>query len=259
VLPIMTTFDAYSKYYDLFYREKDYVGEVDYVEARFTALSRAPVKSILDVGCGSGRHALLFGQRGYLVQGIDRSKTMLALAQQRKGELAVENVTFHCQDATDIARGRRFDVVTALFHVINYQAGDRALDAMLACVGRHLEPGGLFIFDFWYGPAVLHQRPETRVKRLEDETANIIRIAEPRMDVKRNTVDVNYEVIVTDKGSGHVQVLNERHCMRYLFYPEIEQLLAENGFAVDAASQWMAPDRPLGEDTWSGEVVARRL
>ena len=60
----------------------------------------------------------------------------------------------------------------------------------------HLVRSGLFIFDFWYGPAVLAQRPEVRVKHLEDEIIEVTRTADPTLHLNENVVDVNYSVVV---------------------------------------------------------------
>ena len=46
-----------------------------------------------------------------------------------------------------------------MFAVIGYQTSNDELFAALQTVRRHLKPKGLFICDFWYGPAVLKQRP----------------------------------------------------------------------------------------------------
>ncbi|MGO8176209.1 SAM-dependent methyltransferase, partial [Rhizobium ruizarguesonis] len=61
-------------------------------------------------------------------------------------------------------------------------------------VSNHLEDGGIFIFDFWYGPAVLWQRPSTRVKRLENDEISVVRVAESVVHDAENIVDVNYTI-----------------------------------------------------------------
>lgn len=55
--------------------------------------------------------------------------------------------------------------MTSLFHVLRYQITNNDVLDMLSTVKLHLKPGGLFILEFWYGPAVLMDRPEKRVKR----------------------------------------------------------------------------------------------
>ena len=58
------------------------------------------------------------------------------------------------------------------------------------------------MFDHWYGPAVLTDRPVQRVKIFEDNDVKIVRIATPTLYVNDNLVDVDYNLIVIEKASG---------------------------------------------------------
>ena len=73
---------VYAEHYDLFYQHKDYEAECSFLEAVFQRFAGQPVRSILDLGCGTGGHALRLAQRGYVVTGVDRSAAMLAEARQ---------------------------------------------------------------------------------------------------------------------------------------------------------------------------------
>jgi len=68
--------NLYSQYYDLLYQDKDYIAEVDYIENLIKSHSRE-VKTILDLGCGTGKHDELLCDKGYTVHGVDISKEML--------------------------------------------------------------------------------------------------------------------------------------------------------------------------------------
>jgi len=246
----MTVFGTYSRYYNLFYRDKDYAGEAEYVHTLVQEHS-TEARSILDLGCGTGRHAIMLAQKGYEVAGVDRSEEMLAVANTQLTSSAFKDLSlsFHQGDIRSVRLDRRFDVVVSLFHVMSYQTGNDDLREAFATAKEHLAPGGVFIFDCWYGPAVLTERPEVRVKRLEDDEISVTRIVEPVMHPSKNVVDSNYQVLVRDKASGAVEELKETHSMRYLFQPEIDLLLKEAGMEVTAAAEWMTGRRP-GFDTW---------
>jgi SAM-dependent methyltransferase len=77
---VSNVFDAYSRYYDLLYREKDYAAEADYV-ARLLRAHGAGTE-LPEFGCGTGEHARLLAAHGYQVLGIDRSAQMIAHAEQ---------------------------------------------------------------------------------------------------------------------------------------------------------------------------------
>jgi SAM-dependent methyltransferase len=150
------------------------------------------------------------------------------------------------------------DAVISLFHVMSYQTANADLEAAMATAAAHLRPGGVFLFDFWYGPAVLSDPPVVRVKRLEDEAISVIRLAEPELQPNRNQVIVNYQVLIKDKSTGLNQEVRESHCMRYLFLPELEYLLEHQGLRMAGSGAWCS-GRPLGRDTWYGWAVATRI
>ncbi len=249
----MSVFGAYSRYYNLLYRDKDYAGEAAYVSGLIEKY-RPGAKSVLDLGCGTGRHDLLLAAKGYAVTGVDQSEEMLAVARTQAAPSPAPS--FLQGDVRTVRLGKRFDVVLSLFHVMSYQTANEDLAAACATAREHLNPGGIFLFDCWYGPAVLTDRPSVRVKRLEDEAIEVTRTAEPVMHPNDNIVDVNYRVLIRDKKSGNTDELKETHRMRYLFRPEIELFLSRAGLALVEGGEWMTGKEP-GFDTWSVCFVAK--
>ncbi len=246
----MSIFGTYAQYYNLLYKDKDYAAEADYVH-NLIARYRPEGKSLLDLGCGTGRHDILLAKKGYRITGVDMSDKMLAVANSQLAALSPDlySPDFVHGDIRTVRLGKTFDIVTSLFHVISYQVSNEYLLATFETVKMHLRPGGIFIFDCWYGPAVLTDRPVVRIKRLEDQEISVTRIAEPVMHPNKNLVDVNYHIFVRDQATGDVKELQETHRMRYLFRPEIEFLLSETGMKVIEASEWMTAKEP-GFDTW---------
>lgn len=256
----MTVFDHYASYYDLFYAGKDYGAEARYV-TRYLREFGPEVRDILELGCGTGAHAAELVGTGYGVTGVDLSERMLVRANARREALAVPDrakVGFVHGDARSVRLGRTFDAVVSLFHVMSYQNSNDDLLAAFATAARHLSPGGIFLFDFWYGPAVLTQRPETRVHDLENDAIRVLRIARPKLRENTNSVDVGFSVLIEDKATGTVKRLEEMHVMRYLFLPEIDALLERAGMRRECAKEWMTDDVP-SLASWSGFVVARRV
>jgi SAM-dependent methyltransferase len=253
----VTVFGAYARYYDLLYAEKDYAGEVAYVDGLLREAG-AP-RTLLDLGCGTALHASLFAARGYEVTGIDQSEVMLARAAQRLRSLPDDvsrRVTLAQGDICSRTIGQTFDAVVSLFHVMSYQTSQSALKAAFANARAHLAAGGIFVFDCWYGPAVLTDRPVTRTRHLEDDSIHATRLAEPVMRPNENVVEVNYRVTIRDKASGNEEEVRETHLMRYLFLPEMKDLLEGAGFEFVRAEEWMTGRQP-GFDTWSVCVIAR--
>jgi len=243
-------FELSSRYYDLLYQEKDSAAEAAYVDQLLQRHGIAG-RELLDFGSGTGRHGCLLASRGYRVHGLERSATMVAAAQQAE--------RFTCQqgDITTTQLSRRFNAVLSLFHVVSYQTTNPAVQALFANAAHHLDPGGLFLFDVWYSPAVAAQRPELRVKRLHTADLAITRIAEPTLHPNANRVDVRYTVMAQDLNSGAFQSFEEVHPMRHFSLPELDLLAEAAGFERLTAEEWLTGAEPSGA-TWGVCLVLRK-
>jgi len=241
--------DLYSQYYDLLYSDKDYTAEVDYVD-RLIKFYNKSAKTILDMGCGTGRHAELFCEKGYIVHGIDISENMLKIAEKRRMGKE-DTLTFSHSSIQELDLNKKFDVVVSLFHVISYQNTNDEVIKAFETAKKHLNSDGLFIFDFWYGPAVLTDLPTIRVKRFENENIKVTRIAEPILHAQDNIVDVNYDIFIEDKSSKEITEKKELHKMRYFFDTELEMICEKVGFEVVNKYEWMSKTPPAFS-SWKG-------
>lgn len=244
-------FCTYSRYYDILYRDKDYVGEVAYINDLLRK-HRISNGYLLEFGSGTGKHGRLFAELGHKVHGIELSKEMVASADLVPG--------FTCQqgDISCTVMDRHYDAVISLFHVMSYQTTNQSLHAVFANAAVHLNSNGLFIFDFWYSPAVYTQKPVVRVKRIADTQIEITRIAEPVNYPNENRVDVNYTIYVRDLASGSIQSFQETHPMRHFSLPEIDGLAAQHGFERLEAEEFRTKVAP-SDTTWGVCVVLKKI
>lgn len=251
----MTVFNrTYAAYYNLLYSDKDYAGEAAFVKGLIQK-HHPEAKTILELGCGTGIHAMHLAGHGYAIAGVDRSADMLHKAKERAQEKKAAIEVFE-GDARTFRTDARFDAVISLFHVLSYQTSNADLRAVFKTAKDHLKPGGIFIFDCWYGPAVLTDRPHARVKTLEDETVAVTRHADPVMNAAENRVTVNYRIAVTHKADGTTENIYECHEMRYLFEPEVRLLAEDAGFACLSSGAWLS-DAPADFDSWNAYFVLR--
>ena len=246
-------FDSYAAYYDLLYKDKDYKLEVNYI---LKLLKKYKLHSgdILELGCGTGKHATYLSNFGFNLHGIDFSESMIDIANSQS---KLENTTFEIGDVRTYRVDRLFDVVISLFHVASYQSSNSDLQDMFLTASSHLIPGGIFIFDFWYGPGVLSDLPSVRIKRMNNKNIDVKRVAEPEIRCNENIVDVNYNIEVTDKNNGQTSFFSERHSMRYLFLPELTSMLEDLNVEILESLSWMSNDE-LSLDSWQGAIVARK-
>ncbi len=249
-------FGNYARYYNLLYKDKDYAAEARYIHELIQ--QHCPgAKTILNLGCGTGNHDFELAKLDYEITGIDMSEEMLSAANARLASInsTMPNVSFQKGDVRTVRLGKNFDVVISLFHVMSYQTTNDDLLAAIVTAKEHLSDGGLLIFDCWYGPAVLSDPPVVRVKRLEDDFIQVVRIAEPAMHLNENVVDVNYQVIITDKLSGKVEQLLETHRMRYLFLPELRMMLQAEGLSLVKSVEWIT-SKELSSCSWGACIIA---
>jgi SAM-dependent methyltransferase len=242
---------AYADAYDAVYGDKDYEAEVDLLERLFARHGVGPVRSVLDLGCGTGNHAIPLARRGYAVLGVDRSEAMLAHARGR-GE-----VEFVQGDLRHVDLGRTFDAALMMFAVLGYQLANADVLAALGTARRHLAPGGLLVFDVWYGPAVLAERPAPRLKVVDLANGQLLRVAEGTLDVRHQTCAVRYRVWRLEEGRVAAET-REQHTVRYFFPLELELLLQTAGFELARLGAFPDVDREPDESTWNVGVVARR-
>lgn len=253
----MSVFGEYAPLYNLMYGEKGYKEEADFVLSQISAY-KAPIVDILDLGCGTGTHALRFAKAGRNVLGVDVSAEMLSLAREKLAAVTSGlkgAVEFQQSDIRNLAVNKTFDAVVSLFHVMSYQIRDEDVSAAIAGARRHVTLGCPFLFDFWHGPAVMKSGPAARRKEVEDEFFRVVRIATPFWEKRQSRVKVTYNFTVYDKQSGRQRKFEEIHIMRYFFPRELEQALRRGGFRLAKCAEWLTGEH-ASEDSFSAYIVA---
>ncbi|HEX7490070.1 MAG TPA: class I SAM-dependent methyltransferase [Candidatus Limnocylindrales bacterium] len=246
---------GYSDSYDALYADKDYGAECDLVEGILHRSGR-PVHSLLDLGCGTGRHSVELARRGYEIVGVDISEGMLERARRRATAEGAKGTTFLLGDIQNVQLDRQFDSVLSMFAVVGYQISDEAVRSTLANVRRHLAPGGVFIFDVWYGPAVIAVGPSERTKTVTTEFGQIDRKALGQLEPGLPVCTVKYEL--TSRRAGQPDAtLSETHRMRYFFDEELENLLAEAGLTLKSLTAFPDVENPPSVDSWNVLAVAQ--
>lgn len=249
----MTNFQQYSKYYDLLYKDKNYKEECDYVISKIKQFDPKAIQ-ILELGSGSGSHAHYFCKAGFEVTGVERSPEMVALAKSKN----IKGFNPTIGDISSFEISQQFDIALSLFHVISYLTENESLINCFKRVHQQLKSDGVFMFDIWYSPAVYHQKPETRIKRLENDTIEIIRLAESKTESAKNLVAVNFDVIIKDKKTQISETITEEHLMRHFSIPEIKILAAFTGFEVVLTEEFLT-ENTASEETWGVFFILKKI
>lgn len=240
---------SYADVYDALYADKDYAAECDLIERVLRTNLAVPARTILDLGCGTGRHALVLAKRGYDVLGVDRSPHMIERARVGGAE-----VDYAVADLRTFRSDRRFDATLMMFAVLGYQLEDEDVIAALRTARAHLLDGGVLLFDCWYGPAVLHQRPSDRTKTVETPAGSIRRQTLSRLNLPRRRIDIDFDVEQTREGRSTRS--KESHAVRFFFQEDLERFLAAADFELLRVGVMPEFDRDPDESTWNVLVAA---
>lgn len=247
----------YSGQYDTLYRQKNYVGECNLIE-RIWAREASEGATLLDVGCGTGSHLIEFARRGYECTGIDLSPSMIEEARQKASRSRLDkSPQWQVADARSFRTGTTYDKAIMMFAVVGYLTTNDEVLSGLRNIRRHLKLGGIFICDFWYGPAVLAVRPNERVRLLDDGERKTLRAAATTVDSFNHTADVNFRLwsVEGDKFLGET---NEVHRMRYFFPQEFRLLLQTAGFDMVSLDEFPS-GAPLSDQSWNAICTAKAI
>lgn len=129
-------YKEFAKYYDIFYQNKDYQKEVNFLKRFIDKQDK-----IIDVGCGTGIHASLLEKEGLLVDGLDLNQEMLDIAKNRlKGNLYNQNIL-------NIKLNTKYNVIISMFAVINHLKDTSELERTLTNLKNIMLPNGKIILD----------------------------------------------------------------------------------------------------------------
>jgi SAM-dependent methyltransferase len=247
---------GYADAYDALYADKDYEAECDLIESIASEFGNG-CSTFLDLGCGTGGHAIVLASRGRRVTGIDLSPEMVGIARRRAADAGVTSAEFHVGDVRTFRSDETFDVVLLMFAVLGYQLSDTDVQATLETASEHLEPKGVLIFDVWNGPAVEAIGPTTRKKVVPLGSGELRRSARGTLDIERHVCVVDYALEWTIDGSV-VSTAREQHQMRYFFDGELRDLAAQSGLEIIRSGAFPEFGRAPQPGDWNALYVARQ-
>lgn len=216
--------DAYTvlaQSYDRLTADVDYEKWADYVERHFHK-SKRPVRSVAELGCGTGSLTELLARRGYRMTAVDLSPDMLAVADQKCEGLSV---LFLCQDMSRLTLLEPVDAVISCLDSVNYVARPPALRRTFQRVYRSLAPGGLFLFDVKTPLALERAGGQTYL----DEDDGLFCVWRGEYSPKRRICAYGLDLFVQE-ADGSWSRGGEYHEEYAYTMPELESFLREAGF-----------------------------
>jgi len=248
-------FDQIADSYDVLHDDVDYSAECTVLERVFSRFLPRRPSSILDLGCGTGNHAFVLSERGYTVTGIDSSAGMLRVARRKA----------HVRPGPAFVRGdiKRFDLQGSfdagicMDGAFTHLLTERDILAHFRAVRHHLDPEGLYVFEFAQpleteteGPGWIYHDPPARIIWLYDLT----------FDRRRLLLTAKSRFFAFE-GDRIRRTFTETNSTRLTSVPLLRRLLARSGmrlvgvFSTDEGSRL----RRLREDDPLPMAVAKPI
>lgn len=226
----MGIYDRHAVWYDAIYDAsgQDPASDVRILFALLAARGIEP-RSMLDVACGTGRHALAFQAAGIEeVTGVDRSEAMLRVARERAPDVDLAEADFRTFDL-----GRTFDLVTCLFSSIGHVADRDELGQALGAMAGHVAPGGALVVETWLTPEMVDPDGRRDAATVEVPGGYVSRLGRSVLDGDALVVEFAWAVATRDGIDSDV----ERH--RMPLFTGDDHLAALEGTGL--AGEWIAP------------------
>ena len=204
------------------------------------------VRSVLDLGCGSGLLAAELIARGYDVVGVDASEAMLAVARERLGPEAV----LHRMTLPDLALDDVFDAAVCTLDGFTYLSPD-GLRRTVAALGGRVRAGGWLVFDL-HTDAMMEFTISRGVVASRSAASDFV--ISSVVDPDARTCDTKIAVTRTPDGDPFV----ERHLQYFHRETDVRSALREAGFTVTAVRAEYT-QRPADAATLSAAWITRRL
>jgi SAM-dependent methyltransferase len=198
-------------------------GEVDFLVHCFRRFARRPVRSVLDIACGTGPHLVRLAERGFRMSGLDLSPSNIAFLGQRLAERGLQ-ARLAVGDMTDFRVERPVDAAICMQDSQGHLLTNEALLAHLRSVARALRRGGLYVFDrymasSWTDPARRWSWSRRRGHLIVRASFSALNDVDPVSQVFRERMTL--EAIE----NGTRRVYRQSHLSRMVFPQELRALV----------------------------------
>lgn len=211
-------------YYDIEKVGRSFDDEIDFL---FRIFQQHSIKSIVDLGCGTGEHVSALQKRGFQIRGVDISETMIGVAKKR-----YPDCEFVLADLQSFKVEPTVDAVICIFGTFNYIIKDEDISKSLSSIYDLLPSKGILILEIW------NSYPVQKIKKKPISPVSLSKVGNTMIKRNRgfrvanspdglpNLVEVNFIFNLNQ------EIIKDRHIMRVYSYEEITEILQCSGFEL---------------------------
>ncbi|HEY9169046.1 MAG TPA: class I SAM-dependent methyltransferase [Lutibacter sp.] len=175
-----------TSYYHILYKHRDYSEGQAFLEKLITFLKLEKGNSVLDLGCGKGRHSIYLNSLGFRVIGADLSKNSIEYAKQFENE----TLQFEEHDMRNTFESK-FDVILNLFTSFGFFEDDAEDITILKNIKNGLNPNGIAVIDFMNTKKVISTLVSEEDITIDDITFKINRYVKNGFIIKEINFDAD--------------------------------------------------------------------
>ncbi|MBE7009818.1 MAG: class I SAM-dependent methyltransferase [Ruminococcaceae bacterium] len=219
----MASYEFLAHSYDDLMRDADYARRADFVEKLFLRTAKRPVRTVLDLACGTGTMTCLLTERGYELIAVDGSEDMLMEAREKAQGLAGVEPLFLHQPMPRLDLNDTVDAAICCLDSLNYLTSPRDVRRTLERLRLFVSPGGALVFD-------VHARAKLEAMDEQvylDEGDDVYCVW--RTEFRRELLDYCVDLF-TRRADGAWERETEYHRQRYYSAEDLTRWLAEAGF-----------------------------
>jgi ubiquinone/menaquinone biosynthesis C-methylase UbiE len=177
-----------SEEYLKVYRHRDQKEANELVELVIKNIDVSKVKNVLDMAAGSGRHAIIFTEKGFNVTAVDLSENLLSIGKKHAENENVK-IDFVHSDIRQFNPNIKYNLILNLFTSIGYFEKDEENYFILRKAYKLLEKNGYFILDYFNKNFVENNLVPSTVDEFDGSVITQNRFIEGERIIKEITID----------------------------------------------------------------------
>ena len=209
-----------SVHYHKLYGNRNEKEASDFIDVLIDYLQPDPGSSMLDLGCGAGRHSKHLSKKGYPVTGIDLSSSSIRAAKKWE----TESLQFIRRDMRDPFGTRCFDYIFNFFTSFGYFKTDYENHLVIRNIANALKDYGTVVMDFMNTNYVEERLVGQEQKEIDGIQYGIYRWVDEKFICKK---------IVIDEGMGFENVANEERVARFGL-DDFKKMFRANGLMLES-------------------------